>query len=68
MRHTRTFKIELIGARDTLPELLKELERVQDNVGSEVPHRILSIDSAEFVSSRFGTVGHRWTVCVDIVR
>lgn len=70
MKHSRTFEFELFGASDTVSELSEYLVDIDRSIG-DVPHRITSVNSVnsvEFRHSQYGTVGHRYTVLVEVLR
>lgn len=67
MKHSRTFEFELFGASDTVSELSEYLVDIDRSIG-DVPHRITSVNSVEFRHSQYGSIGHRYTVLVEVLR
>jgi hypothetical protein len=68
VKHARVFLFELVGAADTAQGLVAELREIAADIGGDIPHRIVKIESREFHHGQFGTVGHRYTVTVSVLR
>lgn len=66
VKHDRVFQVELIGAADTIPDLMDELSRIAQELDGRA-HRITEITSQELVSARSGTFGHRYTITVRVL-